>query len=486
MTAPTLDQPRVAPASSTEPASPPDEPPTLWGLTPLELHDRFWAARGVQVVRPGVESELVEDAELFLLMAPQLLAIFRLRQFVDQLSWLVPDFMWLRLHDEREHGYREFATCSDSGQFERIERFYGGSDARLSRVALTTKPRVARWWQQSPHATAGWRKLRQHVPRYRRLAGNARARTFDGDSDQEVMDFMRSLVQQWASPAATIESVTRPVSGVWQDQSAEVSRGVHFIGPAWIGAGRRIEAEDTVVGPAILWDEPSARPSVGRVDWQQLEPTAGLARQTPKAELSHPQQMGKRLFDVAAASLALLVTAPFWPLVMLAIWLEDGPPFFFAHNREGKDGNPFRCLKFRSMRHDAEQIKQQLMDQNQVDGPQFYMENDPRLTRLGRFIRRYHIDELPQFCNVLKGEMSIVGPRPSPYEENQYSPPWREARLSVKPGITGLWQVKRTRQAGHDFQEWIKYDLQYVETTSFRLDMWIIWRTVVLLLSREC
>jgi lipopolysaccharide/colanic/teichoic acid biosynthesis glycosyltransferase len=394
--------------------------------------------------------------------------------------------MWLRLHDHREHGYREFASCSDSGQFEQIQRFYGGSDARLSRVALTTKPRVARWWQQAESVSEGWRCLRQRVPRYRRLAGTARARTFDQASDHEVMDFMRALVRQWASPSATIERVQRPVSGVWEDSSAEVSRSAHFIGPAWVGAGRRVEAGETVVGPAILWDAPDARPNVGQVNWQQLEPTQGLSEQTPRARLSSPQKLGKRAFDLVVAALALMVAVPFFPLVMLAIWLEDGKPFFFAHQREGRNGVPFRCFKFRSMRHDAEQIKQQLIDQNQVDGPQFYMENDPRLTRVGEFIRRYHIDELPQLYNVLKGEMSIVGPRPSPYEENQYSPPWREARLSVNPGMTGLWQVKRTRQTGHDFQEWIKYDLEYVENASFSLDLWIIWRTVVLMVSRKC
>jgi len=135
-------------------------------------------------------------------------------------------------------------------------------------------------------------------------------------------------------------------------------------------------------------------------------------------------------------------------------------------------------LKFRSMRRDADQIKQRLIAQNQADGPQFFMNDDPRLTSIGKFIRKTYIDELPQFFNVLMGEMSIVGPRPSPHRENQYCPPWREARLSVRPGITGLWQVRRTRRRGMDFQEWIKYDIEYVENISWRLDLGIIWETV--------
>ena len=123
-------------------------------------------------------------------------------------------------------------------------------------------------------------------------------------------------------------------------------------------------------------------------------------------------------------------------------------------------------------------MKAELLDKNQVDGPQFFIEKDPRLTRVGRFLRKMKIDELPQFFNVLKGQMSVVGPRPSPFQENQFCPAWREARLSVRPGITGLWQVRRTRRQGCDFQEWIKYDIEYVEKGNWRLELWILWRTL--------
>jgi lipopolysaccharide/colanic/teichoic acid biosynthesis glycosyltransferase len=136
------------------------------------------------------------------------------------------------------------------------------------------------------------------------------------------------------------------------------------------------------------------------------------------------------------------------------------------------------------MRKDAEQIKEQLRGRNQADGPQFYMENDPRLTRVGKVLRKYHLDEMPQFFNVLAGHMSIVGPRPSPFKENQYCPPWREARLSVRPGVTGLWQVKRTRRAGTDFQEWIKYDIEYVEKRNWWLDLKIIFNTAMQILRK--
>ena len=223
---------------------------------------------------------------------------------------------------------------------------------------------------------------------------------------------------------------------------------------------------------------------MSEVIWSDLEPTSNLttARTTPHA--SSVLLLGKRAFDIVFALAALVMTLPLYPLVMLAIWLEDGQPFFFAHRRETIGGRDFGCLKFRSMRKDADTMKQHLRAANQADGPQFFIAEDPRLTRVGRVIRKYNIDELPQFINVLLGHMSVVGPRPSPYSENQFCPSWREARLSVRHGITGLWQLRRTRQPGRDFQEWIKYDLEYVQNVSCWLDLLIILRTIRLLLGR--
>jgi lipopolysaccharide/colanic/teichoic acid biosynthesis glycosyltransferase len=114
---------------------------------------------------------------------------------------------------------------------------------------------------------------------------------------------------------------------------------------------------------------------------------------------------------------------------------------------------------------------------SQVDGPQFKMEDDPRISLVGRFLRETYIDEIPQFFNVLLGQMSVVGPRPSPESENTLCPFWRDARLSVRPGITGLWQVHRTRQPMRDFQEWIHYDIEYVRNLSLLMDLRICWQT---------
>jgi len=129
------------------------------------------------------------------------------------------------------------------------------------------------------------------------------------------------------------------------------------------------------------------------------------------------------------------------------------------------------------MRVGADKMQEKLRIASQVDGPQFKMKNDPRLSDVGKFLRDTYIDEVPQFLNVLLGQMSVIGPRPSPEQENTLCPSWRDARLSVRPGITGLWQVCRTRQPMKDFQEWIHYDTKYVRDLSVRMDLWICWQT---------
>jgi len=134
------------------------------------------------------------------------------------------------------------------------------------------------------------------------------------------------------------------------------------------------------------------------------------------------------------------------------------------------------------MSRGTERIGAELADLNLCDGPQVLIKNDPRITRVGAILRRFQIDEFPQFFNVLRGQMSIVGPRPSPDRENQYCPAWRDLRLSVRPGITGLWQIRRTRAPGEDFQEWIRYDMEYVRRASFWFDLKLCFKTAWVLL----
>jgi lipopolysaccharide/colanic/teichoic acid biosynthesis glycosyltransferase len=471
-------------AARPEPTQAPIMAHTVWGLDPLALHHRYWAAHGVQVVRQGEPSEIVSDAELYLLTDPRILVHFQLRGVVEVLKWIAPQIMFLRLRDDRERGYREKVVTDDSNRFIRFQRLYdGGQDLRLARVALTPQIEVARLWQSAPDPLTGWKRLRRYTPRHESLAQSIAGRVFDRSLDREIAAYLKTLVQSWTHPDSTITRAKLLEPQVWKDPLSVIDPAARFIGPVWVGAGRKVAAGNTVIGPTIVWDDPSARPPTEDIQWLNIEPSE-IPQTASIRSTTALSRAFKRLFDVVFSGLALALTLPLYPLIVLAIWVEDGRPFFFVHRRQTLGGREFPCIKFRSMARDAELLKAQLRDQNQADGPQFFIPRDPRLTRVGKFLRKYDLDELPQFINVWLGHMSVVGPRPSPQVENQYCPPWRDARLSVRPGITGLWQIHRTRTTGADFQEWIKYDIEYVEHRSWALDLWIIWRTIVLLFRK--
>jgi lipopolysaccharide/colanic/teichoic acid biosynthesis glycosyltransferase len=193
--------------------------------------------------------------------------------------------------------------------------------------------------------------------------------------------------------------------------------------------------------------------------------------------VSYPRLI-KRLADIIASLSVLILLAPLFPVIAIAIKLTSSGPVFFGHKRQGLHTKEFYCLKFRTMIPGADNIQDKLRSKNQVDGPQFKIEDDPRITAVGRFLRNTYLDEIPQFINVLIGQMSLIGPRPSPQKENSLCPVWHDARLSVRPGITGLWQIKRTRQPGRDFQEWIYYDIEYIRHLSPKMDLQICWDTI--------
>ncbi|MCD7837326.1 MAG: sugar transferase [Clostridiales bacterium] len=185
----------------------------------------------------------------------------------------------------------------------------------------------------------------------------------------------------------------------------------------------------------------------------------------------------KRFFDIVCSLTALVVLAVPMLLLCVIVFLDDphGSPIF-SQTRIGKDGKPFRFYKFRSMYTDSEARLEELLAQNEMDGPVFKMKNDPRITRVGRFIRRCSIDELPQLFNILRGDMSIVGPRPAlPREVEQYTER-QQARLCVLPGLTCLWQVQDDRNS-LSFEEWMELDLQYIRERSLWLDLRLILRT---------
>ena len=193
----------------------------------------------------------------------------------------------------------------------------------------------------------------------------------------------------------------------------------------------------------------------------------------------------KRVTDIVGSIVGLLITAVLFPFIAIAIKLEDSKgPVFFSQTRIGKNGRRFRIYKFRSMYADAEARKKELMAQNEVQGLMFKMENDPRITKVGKFLRRTSLDELPQFWNIFKGDMSLVGTRPPTVDEfEQYNDYYRR-RMSITPGLTGLWQVSG-RSEVKDFNEVVKLDLQYIDNWSIGQDLKILIQTVGVVLFRK-
>ena len=189
----------------------------------------------------------------------------------------------------------------------------------------------------------------------------------------------------------------------------------------------------------------------------------------------------KRLLDVMLASLGLIATLPLCLGIMLAIKIDSSGSAIFTQERVGLHGRLFRFHKFRSMYVDAEERLSEVLAQNEVTGPVFKMRTDPRVTRVGAFLRRTSLDELPQLINVLQGNMSMVGPRPPlPREVAQYRPS-DAVRLAVKPGLTCLWQIRGRSQVS--FDQWMEYDREYVNNMSLWLDLQILLRTVWVVLS---
>jgi lipopolysaccharide/colanic/teichoic acid biosynthesis glycosyltransferase len=288
-------------------------------------------------------------------------------------------------------------------------------------------------------------------------------------------------------------------------KNVDIGRKTVIVGPAVIGdnvkIGKKTVINSSVIGSQIsLPPDKLIRDSVVQgppFDWDLLSRSSGRKEQLICksdggrqhnnrfryfSRFSYPGSL-KRITDFFAALMVLVLFAPIIPFIAVTIKLTSPGPVFFKHKRQGRYGKMFNCIKFRTMRLGADKMQDKLRFISQVDGPQFKMTDDPRISMIGRFLRETYLDEIPQFVNVLLGQMSIVGPRPSPESENTMCPFWRDARLSVRPGITGLWQICRTRQPMKDFQEWIYYDTEYVRKLSLKMDLWITWKTTKKLLD---
>ncbi|HMP78646.1 MAG TPA: sugar transferase [Pirellulaceae bacterium] len=198
----------------------------------------------------------------------------------------------------------------------------------------------------------------------------------------------------------------------------------------------------------------------------------GASHLNPKAT---QMPFWKRAIDLIGSGMGLVLLAPFLGVVIWAIRRDSKGDAIFVQWREGLGGRPFRMYKFRTMRQDAEQMQDDLRFINEQDGPAFKLTDDPRVTRMGRWLRKTGLDELPQLWNVWRGEMSLVGPRPLPVQESECCAMWQRERLSVVPGITGIWQVSGGRNV--TFDQWMRMDLAYVKHRSLWLDLRLLWAT---------
>ena len=190
-------------------------------------------------------------------------------------------------------------------------------------------------------------------------------------------------------------------------------------------------------------------------------------------------EISKRAIDIIGAGSGLLLLSPVIAIVACAVKFTSKGPVFFSQKRVGKNGELFDMYKFRSMVVNAEELKEKLAHQNEMSGPMVKMKDDPRVTKVGKFIRKTSLDELPQLWNVLKGDMSLVGPRPSLPKEVAQFEKWMYKRLSVKPGLTCFWQVSGRNNI--DFEDWMKLDIKYVDERNIWIDIKLIFKTVLVL-----
>lgn len=340
-------------------------------------------------------------------------------------------------------------------------------------------------------------------------------RLADLTAEQRRYGFTMTTPEVLVAPDARIDPTARLVPPIIVQEQAVIEPNVTIVGPAVVGAGSVIQEGAAVIQAAVVRGTTIAPGAVVRhciaagechgslagrekptetVAGDLQDPTAStdplaalpITESTPQAvHRRRVHEAIKRFVDIVVSATTLLLLSPLMVLTALLVKLDSRGPIFFIHRRESKGGKDFPCLKFRTMSAGAHLQQRQLYQQSMVDGPQFKINNDPRVTRLGRWLRATNIDELPQLLNVLWGHMSLVGPRPSPFRENQICVPWRLARLSIRPGITGLWQVCRQddRSRG-DFHEWIYYDITYVRQFSIWLDIKIFLATLITLGGR--
>jgi len=340
----------------------------------------------------------------------------------------------------------------------------------------------------------------------------------------------RTLLQPGEDQDFVFRNSREVSDGVWVGENVEIAKNARLVGPVLIGSNSHIADNAEIIGPVAMGAKThietgarvensflgiASRVNQGARVQESLVADRGVVRMGERLQrsvvvnakdlegglslvpitrddgfhviLRHGRftptirarrtwfQAVKRVVDVTAAASMLVVLSPVFGLIAAAIKREGDGPVFYAQSRCGKDGREFNMYKFRTMVVNAHELQKDLAESKDVDGPMFKLEHDPRVTRIGRFLRNTSLDELPQLVNVLKAEMSLVGPRPLVMEEMDFAPNWRDVRLKVTPGITGLWQVNGRHKVS--FHDWIKNDIRYVKEQSIGLDVKILLST---------
>jgi exopolysaccharide biosynthesis polyprenyl glycosylphosphotransferase len=269
---------------------------------------------------------------------------------------------------------------------------------------------------------------------------------------------LRELIRETNAECVFVAS-----SAVGPEEMTHIAKAVRLEG---------VEVRITATLPEVLSSRLSVQP-FGGVTTLSLRPV----------QLSGLQAVLKRAFDLVVAGLGLVMLLPVFVVISLLVKLSSSGPVLYKQRRVGQRGRPFTMLKFRTMRNGAEKEVQKLRDENGVSDLMFKMKDDPRVTRIGRFLRRFSLDELPQLINVIRGQMSLVGPRPPLAEEVAQYEEWQFDRLEVPPGITGLWQVSGRSELS--FDECVRLDLFYIENWSLAYDFYIIAKSIPALLSQK-
>ena len=432
--------------------------------------------------------------------------------------------------DNGNQGTREYVQLDAQGQVRRIQRFYDGvtwlqtSAVAASLLPISAAREVPTSMFGDPTALREALVTNRAVSRDFGLTGNV----FNLNREHGLLQWCEHRMRDGMlrPPPA---GYTARAAGVWVGNRCCVDPSARLFGPVILHAGVCVEADATLVGPVVVGAESrighgallaeclvapgtdvpprgyaQRRVLCGKVErgevhsiesetdpngqWQEksvrIVPIHKKSQRRSNKQRRDRYIAVKRVLEGLLALLGLIIVSPLMLLTALAVKLTSRGPLFFAHEREGKAGIPFPCYKFRTMVADAHRQQRALYRENAVDGPQFKMSHDPRITRVGNFLRSSNLDELPQLFNVFLGQMSLIGPRPSPFRENQICVPWREARLAVRPGITGLWQLCRHERSAGDFHQWIHYDMLYVRHISFWLDLKILLTTLFTLGGR--